>query len=468
MSNTRYLEIDSTYRDRNLWPKAGQFEIPISQSGRKTIDTAVDPVSLSVPEIAWTSNNFNKTTNSNTISGTIELTTAPLIASSSTPSTFIISCTSNTLQQLKDYYLGAVIQNTTTTQSRRIVAYEYLGNDGTDLGRISVSPPFTDTIADGNAFSIVDPTQIMTSVSYLFVPAGKVQFNAYPNFILFNETSNTYFTIVDYDFDTHMIQVNSNVGAVGDDYSIRRVNPVFCTTVGAAPTTTQIVITNGSSEDNFYKNMFIRLTPSDYDYINDNLTPPFGEIKRIRSYVGSTKVATLYSGFSSAPTVGDRIEILPFSYDNLNAFNYTGSLVSQQEMVCYEIELLNLVLPNDTLAVGDGGRIAFYPYIYVEISNVSTPGARLKNIIYSNNPNSTNMIFRVPIDDIPTPILSPFIKVDGDGMVQTIKFKPNDNLFFSVRLANGQIYETTLPEPSPPAPPNPRAQISAMFTMRRL
>lgn len=465
MSNTRYLEIDSTYRDRTLWPLAGQFEIPISQSGRKNIDTAVDPVSLSVPEIAWTSNNFNSA-GSAQLAGTIQLLTPPLIASSSTPSTFIIQCTTNELQQLKDYYLGAVIRNTTNSQSRRIISFEYLGNNGAnDLGRISVSPPFTDTIADSDSFTIDDPSNIVGSVSYLFVPNGKIQSNAYPNFILFNETNNTYFTIDDYDFDTHMIKVNSNVGLVSNNYSIRRINPVFCTTVGAAPTTTQIVITGGSLQDNFYKGMFIRLTPATYNY---NLTPPFGEILRIKSYVGSTQVATLNTGFSSAPSSGDRIEILPFSYDNLNPFNYTGSLVSQQEMVCYEIELLNLVLPNDTLAVGDGGRIAFYPYIYVEISNVSAPGARLKNTIYSNNPNSTNMIFRVPIDDIPTPILSPFIKVDGDGMVQTIKFKPNDTLFFSVRLANGQIYQTTLPEPSPPAPPNPRAQISAMFSMRRL
>ena len=466
MSNTRYLEIDSTYRDRILWPLAGQFEIPISQSGRKTIDTAVDPVSLSVPEIAWTSNNFDSA-NTATISGTIQLTTLPLIASSSTPSTFIIECTANQLQQLKNYYLGAVIINTTISQSRRIISYEYLGVDGANgYARISVTPPFTDLIADGNAFTINDPSMILSSnVSYLFVPDGKIQSNAYPNFILFNETNNTYFTIDDYDFDTHMIKVNSDVGSEADNYSIRRLNPVLCTTVGAAPTTTQILITGGSTQDNFYKGMFIRLTPSNYNY---NLTPPFGEILRIKSYVGSTQVATLNTGFSSAPTAGNRIEILPFSYDNLNPFNYTGSLVSQQEMVCYEIELLNLVLPNDTLAVGDGGRIAFYPYIYVEISNVSAPGARLKNTIYSNNPNSTNMIFRVPIDDIPTPILSPFIKVDGDGMVQTIKFKPNDTLFFSVRLANGQIYQTTLPEPSPPAPPNPRAQISAMFSMRRL
>ena len=46
MSNTRYLEIDSTYRNRNDWPLPANFEVPISQTGRKNIYNALDPVSL--------------------------------------------------------------------------------------------------------------------------------------------------------------------------------------------------------------------------------------------------------------------------------------------------------------------------------------------------------------------------------------------------------------------------------------
>ena len=162
------------------------------------------------------------------------------------------------------------------------------------------------------------------------------------------------------------------------------------------------------------------------------------------------------------------MEILPFSYDNYNPFVYTGSLVSQQEMVCYEIELLNLILPNAILACGEGGRIAFYPYVYVTLSNVSASGAGLTNILYSNNPNATRVIFRVPIDDLINPLISTFVHLDGDGMVQTMKFKPNDNLYFSITLANGEKYQTVLPEYYSPSMPNPAAQISACFTMKRL
>ena len=160
--------------------------------------------------------------------------------------------------------------------------------------------------------------------------------------------------------------------------------------------------------------------------------------------------------------------ILPFSYDNLNPFVYTGSLVSQQDMVCYEVELLNLVLPNFVLAVAGGGNIAYYPYVYVELSNVSAAGAHLKNIIYSNNPNSTRVLFRAAIDDVPNPLTSTFIKIDGDGAVQTIKFKPNDTLRFRVTMQCGHTFETIQDEWFSPNIPNPTAQISAYFSLKRV
>ena len=42
----RFIEFNSTYRDRNIWPLSAEFEIPIAQSGSKSISTANDPVSF--------------------------------------------------------------------------------------------------------------------------------------------------------------------------------------------------------------------------------------------------------------------------------------------------------------------------------------------------------------------------------------------------------------------------------------
>ena len=162
------------------------------------------------------------------------------------------------------------------------------------------------------------------------------------------------------------------------------------------------------------------------------------------------------------------LQILAFDKDSSYPMNYTGSTVSQNQMVCYEIELISLILPNKPLDNAIGGLIAFYPYLYVELSNVSAPSSGMKGIIYSNNPNANRALFRVGIDDTPTPAISAFIKVDGNGAVQTVKFKPNDNLYFRVYLQNGELYQTQDKDTTPPTPPDVFVQISAEFSIKRL
>jgi hypothetical protein len=161
-------------------------------------------------------------------------------------------------------------------------------------------------------------------------------------------------------------------------------------------------------------------------------------------------------------------EIQPFTRDSSSTLTYTGSTVSQNQMVCYQICLVKLILPNVTLRNGIGGKISFYPYIYVELRNETSPSGGQKNIIYSNNPNSTTATFLVPIDNMPSPIISKFIHVSGNGTRQTIKFKPNDNLSFRVFLSNGEDFVTIAPDNAPPELPNPYLQITALFDIQRL
>jgi hypothetical protein len=53
-------------------------------------------------------------------------------------------------------------------------------------------------------------------------------------------------------------------------------------------------------------------------------------------------------------------------------------------------------------------------------------------------------------------------------MTQVLKFKPDDNLLFSVRLSNGEIYNTIVPEFYSPSIPNPQVQISAIFRLKKI
>ena len=86
----------------------------------------------------------------------------------------------------------------------------------------------------------------------------------------------------------------------------------------------------------------------------------------------------------------------------------------------------------------------------------------------SNNPNSRFATFIASMDDVSHPLNSTFIKVDGDGMVQTIKFNPNSTLKLKVTLPNGEVIDFNLTCTEPPHVPNPLGQVSAVFSMKRL
>ena len=531
MINTKYIEINSSYRDRNLWPLSSEFEIPISQTGKKFIEDSIDPVSLSMPLFSWTSNNLfieGAGTTGNVLSGNvIDPTTDPLVYCSDNL-TFII-VTDDPPQQLKNYYVGLVIKDTESPDpqpTRRIISSIYLGYNNTTTKyrtQISVFNTFSDIFKYGDVIEINDPTDFSnTNSPYLYVPDGYLQENYYNQYLIYNETRNQSRPISGYSSVTHLIAIDTttnslstnlsgpiNTWQVIDNYSLRinnpdipylsGVNPVIVNTIDAIITPTKIskinttaytiIISDPSNNTlskipNKYKNYFLRILP--YGDVNTNPTDPYyeydpnpsnNEARRITSYYyykdnitnNYYGVFSVYPSFSSSNfLIGAKTEILPFSYDNFNPFAYSGSLVSQQDTVCYEIQLLSLTLPNSILSIANGGRNASYPYLYVQLSNVSATGASLKNIMYSNNPNSTNAIFRAPIYDTQDPLNTPFTRIDGGGMIQTIKFKPNDNLYFKVTLYTGELYKCNVQEYYSPLLPNPRAQITSVFSIKRI
>lgn len=473
MNNSRYIEFDSTYRNRQLWPEPSEFEVLISQSGRKGKYNADDPVSLATPLFSWTSNRVDASVSGVQLTAVVDsITLTENIAAINDSTNFVITSSLGNLQQLENYYENLIIVDTTIGVRRRIKTYTYIGPDGAgnDRAAVAVSPAFPDTFSDGDSLTINDPTDISYPyVPLIFVPAGRKGDNAYSTCILYNETRNDYRNINAYSTETNILSVdainNPVTWASTDSYSIRKEPPLTVSAIAAGTTTNSIVLTSGSNVDEIYTGQFIRIRASTY---GNSVVAPQTEIRRIIFYDGSTLTALVDTPFSSVPSIGDPIEIIGFSYDNHNPFVYSGSLVSQQEMTCYEIELLNVILPNKTLNTSFGGRIAFYQYLYVELSNVSAASAGMKNVIYSNNPNSVRMVFRATIDDTSNPIVSSFIKIDGDGMVQTLKFKPNDNLRFSVRFPDGSLFRVREAENYSPSPPNPEIQISALFSIRRV
>ena len=536
MSNARYIEIDSTYRNRKEWPNPAEFEILISQSGRKDRLQAQDPVSTAAPlTSSWVGNKFNVGPGSgSSITATVNSSTG-VGAAGDNKSTLILTCIApNVFQENENYYVGAVATNTTNNSSSRILSYKWLCANTAQItleGSITILMPLST-----NTIQITDPSDITTDLqnSYVFVPNGRIGFNAYPNYILWNETRQNYSPILSYDTNTKLVKVKINglSWSLTDTFSIRKEAPLFGqlnnelgypdSTIFSLPSAyalsdydayrnsyikvgneiglitryvtltgnalggdgTHIILPDNASNINgFYNNMYIQINSEVKKIISYTVTGIGTSIVRtaeFATFIGPPNYYVLAgdpfalrngfvdNAFTAQFTNGANYEILPFSYDNHNPFVYTGSITSQQEISCYQIELMDLILPNKILNCGFGNRIAFYPYLYVEVTNISGSSSGMKNSIYSNNPNATSAVFRVPIYDVQNPIASAFVKLDGDGMTQTLKFKPNDNIFFSVRLPNGELFKTLEQDRYSPQQPNTDIQISALFSFKRL
>lgn len=459
MVNHRYLEFDSTYRDRTLYPLPSSFSINISQSGLKSKLTATDPISDAAPLLSF-NGHFNILAPSfrNTTGTISSMVPAAVSEHGNTSAAYdvIVTFTANTLNTTENFYTGSVLLAATagTPERRRILAYKYVGNDN---ALFTIDSAFTSAVIDAAVVTIANPSDTLN----IFIPTGSEFNNQYINMQLQNTTLGETKTITYYNGTTRMASVSSAYSswASTHNFVLRKTGPQETGALAAGATTRSFVLPGTSSAiSEYYTGDFIRITSGG----------AIGDIRRIISYDGATLTGQVFPAFTAAPAGADTYEILLFSRDNVVPFNYTGSMVSQQELTCYDIELINVIVPNKTLNVGQGRRLPFYPYIYVELSNEGSTSSSAKNAIYSNNPNAVNVLFRATIDDTSQPTSSNFLKFNGDNMIQTIKFKINDNMKFSVRLNSGELLNTVETERFSPQAPNPDIQISAIFCLRRV
>lgn len=241
MSNNRYLEISSAFRDRQRFPKPGQFEIPISISGRKNSTDAVDPVSLSVPIMSWTSNNLS--TNNPTqfkLLCTVEPKTTMLSGITDT-TTFVIN-SAKRLQQLDDYYRGLIVEDAAFFNRRRIKKYTFIGSfPSYDRAIITVENAFPETFVPTNQIYIYDPTDLSSAqYPFFWVPNSRLNENAYVNYILYNETLNEYRNITGFSDITKCLTIDVSSEPItswhtNDNYSIRKEKPFYPDIGGLLP-----------------------------------------------------------------------------------------------------------------------------------------------------------------------------------------------------------------------------------------
>ena len=407
----KYLDIDSTYRNRNQYPNPNDFVVPINYPGRDaTAATAVDPVINSIPYTGSTNpyGPQNGSTAINPIGNIfVSFTVEPL--GSTYPYSFVIDPSE---PDIDNFYVNSWLQY--NDEFIQILAYVY---DSTTTNHIV----YTNKMFTTGPFTPLPGPPLPATVPIV--------------------TSEYYYT------------------RKATPISVGKVSGGTINSVSFTPSVGYTV-----SSTNIYTNNYIRFSaqnnPVTFTYAPG---PNENQVYRITGYNPTTSTFTISGSFKSIPALNQNMEILSFSGDNASTLLFTGSGNSNVHTY-YEIELLWLSVPNQTLNVGYGGTLDRYPYIYLRIYN---EGNRLANQVFlSNNPNSALAVFKVPIDEYFGN--TSFITLTNSKAKQTIRFDPQSDLRFVLTLPNGTIINYDNADNLSPNNPDPFLQVNALFSMKKL
>jgi len=455
-------------------------------------------------------------------SGVIESGVVPAIGNINFPPV-VQNCVPETLSTVPNYYNGYLIENCQTgtvfnPQSINPIGgqneFRIINGYNNSTANFTTTIPFSSQFTGplNTSYALYDSSLYLDSnVVYnpTSLPKMNIQykdafsrfvsdrFGDYTSYYIYNHYTNEYRTIKEYDPELRIISYDNTFNLMSNPpftngygsyylgvseqsyapaFSIRQKLPAESGyTISLVPGTTNKFFTTSPAPNGSYIGNFIYILPQPNDPILSTvstLTP----MEKMAAYAFQIKdwtdgIITILgcvnlSNYANGNLDNRLYEVIQFTKDNYSSLNYSGSMVSQNEVVCYEIELISLILPNVTLTTGS--RLAFYPYVLVEFQNISSPMNSSKNIIYSNNPNTTNALFICPINDTTNPLISSFVKIDSAGMTQTVKFKPNDSLRFKVYLPNGELFKPVQDDNMPPYPPINYLQIEAVFSVKRL
>jgi hypothetical protein len=486
----KYLELDSTYRNRNLYPICGDFIVNIAQGGQKNQLNAVDPVSDAYPIIIIYDLKFNfefKLCLKNVLSD------IPLpIISSSSGKTIIVNYSYDGdfipgfFWTKENFFSGLTLINKSADATflvRRILKSKYLTKLKTDnitnnylQLEIDLPIPSDYVLNSSTTFNVLSPTTLNFFEYLIFLPASVPIKDYYKNYYIYNQTKNTYCLIQSFDDVTHVAKCintqNLNWNIQTDQLSVIKTLPIYF----------------GNGVSYTYPNSIDIGTVTNPNLINCfyyNCGGVFSEarIKKIVGIIGITKdnnfttvldLMVSYTKFIiveniigiSFDAVSNQFQILPYSYDNAVNFSYSGSMTSLTQPCAYEVKLNSISLPN--VVLDSGGFIWNYPFIYIELENVSTSSNSSNNVIYSNNPFATKTVFKIPLINITNPEQYQYLNYTGNDMTQTLVIKPNSDFHIVVKLPNGEIFSPADENFNVGQPPNALLQLNAVFSFEKV
>ena len=522
----RYIELYSANRNRNQFPLPASFEVPFAPTRQLLYNyQSNDPICTGSIYYKWKGGPPPEKGSNPPVP-----ITGMTPTSGSSPGCLIFSTSSGKLSPVLNYYIGYQLTSSTLDKAT-IIQYDPSTSKFTlDQPFPSSNATTSDTysITDQSTSSKIHiPTQdsngnFIKAYSDAYDGCYIVDEN------LSSKTNIVYCQIIYYDFLTQMATLNKPFSATfsqTDTFTLRKTLPQEKYILSSKPVPnsgTFIYGLNGQIVNSDYYNgyyflpnptvipgLIVSLDVGDgykelnyyagkYIYNTSNSVSTYPSIlngggiyglyyikasaynnitQKVELLIDQSSIPEFSCQYSSSSSIyienpattsldiGDEINIVNYIRDNYSPLNYNGSIVSQSETVCYEISLISLILPN--LVLRTGARIAFYPFVYVEFTNTTSPSGSSNSIIYSNSPTSNRALFIAPVTDTNQPLNSSFVKIFSN-MSQTIKFKPNDSLRFSVYLPDGRLFETVEQDYLSPYSPNTLLQINAVFGIRRI
>ena len=121
-------------------------------------------------------------------------------------------------------------------------------------------------------------------------------------------------------------------------------------------------------------------------------------------------------------------------------------------------------MPNTLLLSRYSERISKNSYLYLELHNTDVTPLYLTS---SNNPNSKNSLFKIPIIDIAQVDENDYCKLYGDNVEHNINLDLKKDLKFKLYFDDNSSIDTKLNDTIPPLNPDSKLQVSAIFEIKK-
>lgn len=423
MAEIKVIEIDSTYRDRNVFENPCNFLVEINKPDKETALEAYDPVSTAAPLATWTGNTLDALLPN--------VTNAVGVVVSIAVPNVIVSFGGLIPFTQANFYRGLTVNNVTVTE------YTYLGvNAGLHYMSFKLSP-FPAALVIGGPFPLDYythplPINVPGNVIRLFVPAYYTNTSK----IVYNETLDSYVTISKKEDSFVTFTAAYNTWQYNHQFSLREDPPSYVTSFVAllAPDNVRVAATSQAGT--------ILYIPS-INYFGKILT------RSAISYIVTPHVSGVI-----AP--GAAVQTLDFSYDNKHSLRYLGS-PNQQEKTWY-VSIVDVQIPNRKIK--NGTSLTEYSVLYLELRDQRYSPY---DILMSNNPNCNQSLFRLS-SDTSNATQNFLTYTTNSNHYKTFRFTPNLSTFV-VRLLtpNGDLVQFEEDDNIGPLKPKAHLQINIAF-----